>query len=929
MRKASAFFVVNLIQDVNIIQPLVLLAAKGTSLDVGLLVSTKFCQSDATGRWMRELRDIAWHCGIDIHHFGSAFDGMQILSGRNGILVAASESNLLPHKETHDLFRSAPPGFVTLTLQHGFEGVGFLHSREHDVAHGRGVSFAADIVCGWFDAARQASMLPSQKPKLFVTGPGCVLTERFPIAERSHTGIICENLHSIRFTANSGTQGDFVQYFETFCNEIDGDNRRVVLRPHPAGQFSVRNKLKLPLNASMNNEPMYKVALSSFAYGISAASSVIIDMLLADIPVAVWRDDNGAMDVSAFDGLTVVKTAQDWVDFSRKAVADPEPFLEMQRAFLDRQGMPRDPEDVRRRFASVFEATAAAAPEQVLGPRAANRILLAVRDDDGGMTRMFRSPLQALSAPVDISVHSLAVSGARKVFGSRMLASSLAAWMQTRLTAVDPTLVVIRDEDMDTPESNALVDASRRKRIPVAVFLGALEPDAEEDREADALLLERLIATADIVCGPPARLSRVRGKLERSGIAACELTGLDGHKILSVGRTPSNETARNAGQIRRICALAARPKRSRVLFVCPTFLPTLQLSFIKPFETVAGKQAFVYSLITQDDINAQMKTAESEQETRAWIAESVRNVSPDLIVFCRYGGPHEDVFLDYAATANVPTIYHIDDDLLNVPVSIGEKKALVHNDPRRLAAVRHLLNAVDLVYCSTEKLKTRLTALGIRTPIRAGSIYCAGKVIAPAERRPVRKIGYMASADHAQNLEMVLPAVIDVLRRHPDVTFELFGSIQRPDALGEFGDRVRSAPPVRNYEAFLEEFATHEWDIGICPLVPIDFNMVKANTKWVEYSAIGTAVVASRGTVYDDCTSDGCGIAADGVEEWLAAFETLMDPERRYVEVRNAQDRLSTLYTVDKLFEQIVEVFAEAAALRQSVRPLPENVAVA
>ena len=35
-------------------------------------------------------------------------------------------------------------------------------------------------------------------------------------------------------------------------------------------------------------------------------------------------------------------------------------------------------------------------------------------------------------------------------------------------------------------------------------------------------------------------------------------------------------------------------------------------------------------------------------------------------------------------------------------------------------------------------------------------------------------------------------------------------------------------------------------DIGICPLAPIDFNLMKANTKWVEYSSAGVAVVAQR-----------------------------------------------------------------------------------
>lgn len=915
MRKPSAFFLVNLIQDVNIIRPLVLLAARDMNLDVGLLVSLRFRQSDATGRWLEELKELAEQCAINIYHFRDMIDAMHVLSGRNGILVAASESNLPAHVETHDLFRAAPPGFVTLTLQHGFEGVGFLHSREHDVAHGRGVTFAADIVCGWFDAVRQTSMLASQKPKLFVTGPGCVLNPPVDAGDMSETGMICENLHSIRFTANAGTQGDFVEYFEAFCREIETEQRSVVLRPHPAGQFSVRTKLKLPPNASLNNDPMYKVPLSSYAYGISAASSVIIDMVLARIPIAVWRDDAGAMDASAFNGLTVVKTAQDWIDFSRQAIASPEIFLERQQEFLDRQNMPYEPVEVRRRFISLFSAAAQAAPRQPAPLRARNRLLLASRDPYTAMTDFFSSAFRELSTVAEISFHALPMAGVKKAFGIRMSPSAVAAWIETRCAGIEPTMIVVPEKDLNTLEVETLVQSARRKGIPVTVFLGTsrIEPGDTQNIKGDAVLLQKLSSIADVVCGPPARLLRFRPALEASAIQTVEFTGLEGHRAISTGRGSLDETARNAEQIRRMCRLAERPKRKRVLFVCPAFLPTLQLSFVKPFETAAGRETFVYHLITQEEINAHLKTSGSQVETRRWVAERTRNFVPDLIVFCRYGGPYEDVILDYAAYADVPTIYHIDDDLLNVPASIGAKKALIHNDPKRVAAVRRLLDQTDLVYCSTEKLKARLNALGVMAPVRAGTIYCSGRIIAPATLRPVRKFGYMASSDHTQNLDMILPAVIEFLRCYPTVRFELFGSIPRPDALAEFGDRVQTAPPVRNYEAFLEEFATHEWDVGICPLVPIDFNMVKANTKWVEYTSIGTAVIASRGTVYDECCSGGCGILADSVESWLTAFETLMDPRKRFAHVQRAQDRLATLYTTDKLFEQIRGVFDDAS----------------
>jgi glycosyltransferase involved in cell wall biosynthesis len=171
----------------------------------------------------------------------------------------------------------------------------------------------------------------------------------------------------------------------------------------------------------------------------------------------------------------------------------------------------------------------------------------------------------------------------------------------------------------------------------------------------------------------------------------------------------------------------------------------------------------------------------------------------------------------------------------------------------------------------------------------------------------------MASADHAHNLEMILPAIERLLDRNDHVRFELFGSIPVPDCLLRFGERVSTAPPIKNYGSFLKKFADSGWDIGICPLSPIGFNFMKANTKWVEYTAIGAAVVASRGTVYDDCRSDGCGILADTVEEWFSALDLLINNvDERLATVERAQAKLERDYSVARLRGQVLEVIAQA-----------------
>jgi glycosyltransferase involved in cell wall biosynthesis len=434
--------------------------------------------------------------------------------------------------------------------------------------------------------------------------------------------------------------------------------------------------------------------------------------------------------------------------------------------------------------------------------------------------------------------------------------------------------------------------------------------------------VNRLQDVADVICGPVGRLQAISRKAVGSEPALEELSEWD----LRPRRRPlagAGETIVPIGErILSILALAHRNrKRRRVLFFAPVNLPTFQLSFAKPFSLPEAQREIVYELVTADDIKASGgKPGEASDGERRWLAEKVKLFRPTLIAFCRYAGPHQDWLLDLARQLEIPTVFHIDDDLLNVPAVLGEKKVAIHSAAPRLQAIRQLLDESDLVYCSTERLKRKFASIGALAPLRAGDIYCPGRVISPATMRPVRKVGYMASADHSHNLTALLPAIVEFLRRHPDVSFEFFGSIPRPRELQEFGSRVLTVPPIKDYARFLEEFALREWDVGICPLSPIEFNLSKANTKWVEYTSIGAAVVASGGTVYDGCCADGCGIVAESADEWLLALDALAsDPVARFEQVQRAQSRLVNDYTIERLLTQVLDVFDEAAVRRNGV----------
>ena len=167
MNSGYAVFLVNLLQDVNVLRPLVFMAAMDLRLSVLVLVTPLFRNRDASGTWQQELEQIAAESGAMLVYYSDELEVHALLAGKRGVMVAGSESSLSAHKPVHELLRATSPGFLRITLQHGFECVGFRQSRDQDLAHGKSITFNADVICGWCAPELLNSVAATQRPKGF------------------------------------------------------------------------------------------------------------------------------------------------------------------------------------------------------------------------------------------------------------------------------------------------------------------------------------------------------------------------------------------------------------------------------------------------------------------------------------------------------------------------------------------------------------------------------------------------------------------------------------------------------------------------------------------------------------------------------------------------------------------------------------------
>jgi hypothetical protein len=528
----------------------------------------------------------------------------------------------------------------------------------------------------------------------------------------------------------------------------------VVLRPHPGGQYVLRNNVDLSANVVLNNLPMWRVDLAAHGWGLSAPSTILIDMVLAGLPVGVWTGTGTGMDIGNYAGLTTLGDAQSWLDFIRDAAqeAPRAAILAAQGQFLDRQMMLTDRAEIYRRFARLLANGAAFLPAG--------------------------TAITTSSAPISAP--------------------------------------------------------------PIS---------------------------APSVSAPPVR---------------------------------------------------------RLLCIANGLLPTLQISFLKPLSGLFASGAMDWSLLGEAEIAKRYRDGAGPGAARAWLAARIAQAAPDLILCCRYSGPGAADIVAIARARGMPLIQHLDDDLLHVPPEIGADKHRTHSAPERTSALSSLIRGADVTSVSTPHLQRRLRAMGFAGPMFAGAINCGSDILTLPRPGPLRRLGYMGFG-HEHDFEVMRPALESWLIAHPQVEFELFGTIPLSPGLAALGNRVRLLPQVRDYPAFLRALVARRWDLGLAPLADTAFNAAKSINKWVEYTACGIVTLATRGTIYDACIGRDRGLLLDG-GDWTSALDLMLaDPGLRLRMAQAAQAHLLQHYGQAAHCRQVLELFGRAVHIAGARPPAPEG----
>ncbi len=362
-----------------------------------------------------------------------------------------------------------------------------------------------------------------------------------------------------------------------------------------------------------------------------------------------------------------------------------------------------------------------------------------------------------------------------------------------------------------------------------------------------------------------------------------------------------------------------KPLHSRLLIVSDAVTATQVVNFVRPFAGAFGKASGAMTLLSAKDLAG----LDAGQLAALW-----EKLDPTAVILSRYSGGAHQCLVDLARPGRTPLVFHIDDDLLAVPKSLGAAKHAHYNTPARLHNLRSAMDACDVVYASTPALSARLqTVHRISRPVITAKIACGVDParITLARPRPAPVMGYMATATHARDFELALPGVMTALARHEQLTFEIFGGLQPPQVLLEtFGRRVICHDPIDDYDAFLERLASLGWWLGLAPLANTPFNACKTDIKWLEYGFAGVPMLASNLEPYRRCSRNGAGLMTPDDGRWADLISTVLQSRRLREDVASrARARVIESYNLERLKRQVEEVLDQAAevASRRAVPP--------
>ncbi len=251
-------------------------------------------------------------------------------------------------------------------------------------------------------------------------------------------------------------------------------------------------------------------------------------------------------------------------------------------------------------------------------------------------------------------------------------------------------------------------------------------------------------------------------------------------------------------------------------------------------------------------------------------------VNVDLVVFQRIDHENFLKILHYVRGRGIPTVYEIDDNLLEIPPD--NPNHAHYSSPRIKKIISEFLASVNHVTVSTPALRESFMKYNPAVTVLPNQIdeeffrHRAHRFSGSRIR-----IGYAGTVTHKKDFQQVIPALRKIQEEFPDRVQLVFMNYLPEEFAGD--DRVEYIAGADTLAGYARRLDGASLDIGLAPLHFNEFNRGKSEVKFLEYAALHIAGIYSRFTPYENTVRDGetgLLVSTEDPEEWAEKIRMLI-----------------------------------------------------